>query len=112
LNSENDDNESMPLKRRSRLETCCDILKVVGSGADKPTHIMYKANLSWLATQDYVKMLEAQGLLALFSDEEGRRSYHLTSRGLELLRQYKSIEENLPLKKWKFAAHFREREGK
>ena len=50
-----------PLNRRSRMETLCDIVKAIGAGAEKPTHIMYKANLSWTVMQGYIKELETQG---------------------------------------------------
>jgi predicted transcriptional regulator len=43
--------------RRSRMETFCDILRVIGAGAEKPTHIMYKANLSWTTLEDALATL-------------------------------------------------------
>jgi predicted transcriptional regulator len=84
------------LNRRSRMETYCDILRAIGAGAEKPTHIMYKANLSWTVMQGYIKTLEAQGLV-LPKDEEGKKLYHLSDKGYQLLNQFLSIREDLNL---------------
>lgn len=84
------------LNRRSRMETYCDILRAIGSGAEKPTHIMYKANLSWTVMQGYIRTLEAQGLV-IPRDDEGKRLYHLSEKGYQLLNQFLSIREDLNL---------------
>ncbi|MCL4519556.1 MAG: hypothetical protein M1587_10205 [Thaumarchaeota archaeon] len=82
--------------RRSRMETYCDILKAIGAGAEKPTHIMYKANLSWTVMQGYIKSLEIRGLV-VSQDSEGKRTYHLSDKGFQLLKQFMSIREDLSL---------------
>ncbi len=84
------------LNRRSRMETFGDILRVIGSGASKPTHIMYKANLSWIVMQEYMKTLETQGLVVT-SDEKNKRLYHLSQKGFDLLNKMESIREDLQL---------------
>ena len=78
------------------METYCDILRAIGAGAEKPTHIMYKANLSWTVMQGYIKALESQNLVTV-ADEEGKRLYHLTEKGYQLLSQFLSIREDLNL---------------
>ena len=78
------------------METYCDIVKAIGAGAEKPTHIMYKANLSWTVMQSYIKDLEEQGLI-FSSDSDGKRLYKLSERGFTLLKQYISIKEDLHL---------------
>ncbi len=78
------------------METYCDIIKAIGGGAEKPTHIMYRANLSWTVMQGYIKALESQGLI-LGQDMEGKRLYQLTDKGFGLLKQYLSIREDLHL---------------
>ena len=85
-----------PLNRRSRMETLCDIVRAIGAGAEKPTHIMYKANLSWTVMQGYIKELETQGLV-FSQDLEGKKMYKLTEKGFALLKQYISIKEDLRL---------------
>jgi len=88
--------QQQQLNRRSRMETFCDILRAIGSGAQKPTHIMYKANLSWTVMQDYIKALEAQGLV-VSDNEEGKRLYRLSQKGFQLLNQFLTIREDLNL---------------
>ncbi len=78
------------------METFCDILRAIGAGAEKPTHIMYKANLSWTVMQLYIKSLEAQGLVIASSDD-GKRLYHLSDKGFQLLNQFLTIREDLNL---------------
>ena len=78
------------------METYCDIIKAIGGGAEKPTHIMYRANLSWTVMQGYIKALEGHGLVTA-QDAEGKRLYQLTDKGFGLLRQYLSIKDNLQL---------------
>ncbi len=82
--------------RRSRMETFCDILHVLGTGSQKPTHIMYKVNLSWTAMQAYLNVLETQGLIEL-SNEKGKVSYKLSQKGYEALEKFKFLREHLEL---------------
>jgi predicted transcriptional regulator len=84
------------VNRRSRLETYCDILRAIGAGAEKPTHIMYKANLSWTVMQSYTKALEGRGLV-VSTVADGKKLYHLTEKGFQLLSQFLSIREDLKL---------------
>lgn len=84
--------------RRSRMETMCDILMTIAAGTEKPTHIMYKANLSWRIMQQYMKALETQGLV-IATDDQGKRVYHLTEKGFKLLSQFNALKEGLLLQK-------------
>lgn len=87
---------AVQVSRRSRMETFCDILKAIGAGAEKPTHIMYKANLSWTVMQSYIRSLEAQGLV-IPTVEDDKKTYHLSDKGFQLLNQFISIREDLNL---------------
>jgi len=87
---------AIQVSRRSRMETFCDILKAIGAGAEKPTHIMYKANLSWTVMQSYIRSLEAQGLVIPTMEDE-KKTYHLSDKGFQLLNQFVSIREDLNL---------------
>jgi predicted transcriptional regulator len=87
--------ESAPLKhgfslRRSHLEIRMDILSCVKAGAEKPTQIMYKANLSWNALKEHLTALENGKLLNLVS-YGSRRKYELTERAFSVLMAYKKI---------------------
>ena len=83
--------------RRSELEIKMDVLQVVGSGIDRPTQVMYKANLSWIALQSNLKSLVKNGLLRE-EDLGSRRRYELTQRGFEVLSTFRKVIDamNLP----------------
>ncbi len=80
------------MDRRSRLEIYFDILKVIGRGVDKPTQIMYKANLSWETMQDIFETLIKSG----FIQEEimmNSKRYKVTDKGKGALSYYlKSLD--------------------
>ena len=78
------------------METYCDILRAIGAGAEKPTHILYKATLSWTVMQGYIRALESQGLI-LSVDDDGKKLYRLSEKGYQLLNQFLSIREDLNL---------------
>lgn len=78
------------------METYCDIVKAIGSNSEKPTHIMYRANLSWTVMQGCIKALENNGIVSSY-ETEGKRQYQLTEKGFMLLKQYTTIKENLQL---------------
>ena len=82
--------------RRSRIETFFDVLCTIGSGIEKPTHIMYKANLSWTMMQLYTDSLIRKGLV-VFEESEGKKRYRLTEKGRQIMQQYLSIKEDLDI---------------
>ncbi|RJS87425.1 transcriptional regulator [Candidatus Bathyarchaeota archaeon] len=89
-------------KRRSMLDIVLDVLSVVRDGVDKPTRIMYAANLSWRPTQRILKMMVERGLLKVVETEgDGRtkRRYLITERGLNVLEYFERAKEllNLPI---------------
>jgi predicted transcriptional regulator len=84
------------LVRRSRLETYGDILYAVSVGATKPTHIMYKANLSWVVMKEYLKSLEQFGLITS-TETNGNRIYHLSDGGFRVLKQFLEVKDELKL---------------
>lgn len=86
--------------RRSHLEIRMDILTCVKTGAEKPTQIMYKANLSWGALKDHLSALEAGNLLTEV-EYGSRRRYELTEKGAAVLMSYNKIVEDIsqPLQK-------------
>ncbi len=87
-------------KRRSMLDIVLDVLSVVRDGVDKPTRIMYAANLSWRPTQRILKMMVERGLLKVVETEgDGRtkRRYLITERGLNILEYFERAKELLDL---------------
>jgi predicted transcriptional regulator len=80
--------------RRSELEIKMDVLQVVSQGIDRPTQIMYKANLSWVALQENLKSLVAKAFLR----EENlgsRKRYELTQAGYEILQTFRKVLETM-----------------
>jgi predicted transcriptional regulator len=76
------------------METYCDIIRAIGAGSQKPTHIMGQANLSWAVMQESVRTLEGRGFIQSV-ETEGKKTYQLTDAGFSLLKQYLSIKEDL-----------------
>ena len=84
-------------KKRTKYEIIHDILAQCGNGAKK-TWLMYKANLSYELTNNYINKLKEKGLIY---EENGL--YYLTEKGmklLDLLKEYvekkKEIDAILP----------------
>jgi len=81
-------------KKRSRLEIIRDILEVIRnkSGKIKPTHILYKSNLSYGMMEEYLDELIEKGFIKETTNK-GSKSYIITEKGLNYLSQYRMISE-------------------
>lgn len=76
------------------MEVMCDILEVVSSGMERPTHIIYKANISWRVLNNCLRTLIAKGLVSRAND--GKRDvYQLTAKGYSVLHLYKDLRSTL-----------------
>ena len=80
--------------RRSKMEVKIDILQAIAEGAGRPTHIMYRSNLSWAVMRNFIRALEEQGLVTA-SDVEGRKNYVLTAKGIRVLETYANVRRQL-----------------
>ncbi|HLC32169.1 MAG TPA: DUF4364 family protein [Candidatus Nanoarchaeia archaeon] len=81
-------------KKRTKLEIIHDILRVVKekSGKIKPTHILYKSNLSHQMLEEYLsELIEKEFITEIKVKKE--RSYAITPKGSQFLEQYRSIIE-------------------
>ncbi len=86
--------------RRSQLEIRLNILSAVRDGVDKPTRIMYAANMSWKPVQRILSHLVEQGLLEVRMYTESRQSkkrYVLTDKGANVIDYFEKAKEILPL---------------
>jgi predicted transcriptional regulator len=86
--------------RRSQLEIRLNILSAVKDGVDKPTRIMYAANMSWKPVQRILSHLVEQGLLEVRVNPESRQSkkrYVLTDKGANVIDYFEKAKEILPL---------------
>lgn len=81
-----------PEKPRSALRINLDILNAVRDEGDaKPTHILYKANLSHDRLVKYLDELTGKGLIEM--QEEGEnRSYRITPKGVSFLIEIRRAE--------------------
>jgi len=81
------------LRYRSKGRIFSDILTVVRQeGSARPTHILYKANLSHDRLTKYLGMLEDSGLLTR-STEGDRTEYSITTKGEQFLMEFKRMEQ-------------------
>ncbi len=80
--------------RRGRLEIRMDMLAAVREGAEGPTQIMYKANLSWIVVRHHLKELVDCGMLAEHT-VKNRLKYELTERGINVLRSYALVVQQI-----------------
>jgi predicted transcriptional regulator len=81
-------------KKRTRLEVMHDILEVVKNrnGKIKPTHILYKSNLSYQMMEEYLNELISKGFLVEQRLKKGR-TYSITEKGMNFLSQYSMIKD-------------------
>ncbi|MBT3720281.1 hypothetical protein HN789_05335 [archaeon] len=80
------------MRKRDRLEIIKDILQAISDkrGNIKPTHIMYKANLSHQMLTEYMnEILEKE--LADETIIKKKKKYEITTKGLSYLKDYNMI---------------------
>ncbi|MDG6910196.1 MAG: hypothetical protein JRN08_07480, partial [Nitrososphaerota archaeon] len=78
--------------RRSKLDIVGDVLRVVSEGAEKPTNVMFRANLTWPLTVAYLELLLRHKMLGA-EESEGKLLYRVTPKGSGLLRSFIEMEE-------------------
>jgi predicted transcriptional regulator len=79
-------------KNRNRMEIVANLLSIARTGALK-THLMYKANLSYLMVTEYLNYLASAGLIKETLDEEGTtKLYQTTPKGEKYLEAYESLQ--------------------
>lgn len=84
-------------KKRSQLDIIKDMLESIQTkgGRIKPTHLLYKSNLSYKMMQEYLAVLKERGLIV---EDRSRRDAEkrelvLTDKGLQFLFEYKRMAE-------------------
>ena len=86
--------------RRSKLEIRLKILAAVRQGVDKPTRIMYAANMSWKPVQRVLSHLVEQGLLLEVlntGSRQSKRRYQITEKGEQVLDYFEKAKDILSL---------------
>jgi len=82
-------------ERRSKLEIMLKVLEAVREGVDKPTRIMYAANMSWNPTQEVLARLVEDGLIRVTEEPGGRRKknrYEITEKGANVIRYFHGMK--------------------
>jgi predicted transcriptional regulator len=83
--------------RRSRFEIYVDVLTEIMNGANKPTKIMYGANLSYKPLKGILKSLLSQGLIeeeaGNIKDKRTKVQYILTHKGINVVRYYSKAKD-------------------
>jgi len=80
--------------KRSRVDIIYDMLQVIQDkgGKIKPTHLMYKANLSHNQMKGYLDDLLSKGFLEK-NNVSNRSMIFLTKKGRDLFIKYKQMKE-------------------
>ncbi len=81
-------------KRRTKIEIINDILGAIQKkgGEIKPTHLLYKSNLSYKKMLEYVDELIEKDMMEEKS-LKGKKTYSITEKGNNYTQQFKKIKE-------------------
>ena len=88
-------------KKRTKIEVIADIIKILQEkkGKIKPTHLMYKANLSHKTLKTYVNELESRGLIKIskikdkWKDPTKKNLIEITEKGNSFYNEYSKMKE-------------------
>lgn len=84
----------MTAKRRSRLDIICDMLTSIQDkgGKIKPTHLMYKANLSHNLLNSYLEELIEKNMVKEM-ELNNYKYLIITDKGMEFIQNIKKMKE-------------------
>ena len=82
----------MAAKKRERLQVINDILRVIRDNKNKvkPTHLLYKSNLSHQMMKDYLNELLGKGFIEE-TQEGSNKFYCLTDKGFKYLNEFSVV---------------------
>lgn len=80
-------------RKRNKLQIIHDILSVIKerNRRIKPTHILYKSNLSHIMMEQYLSELISKGLVREIKTGNSK-TYEITDKGINYLAQYSLVE--------------------
>ncbi len=81
-------------ERRTRLEIVNDMLRSIQEkgGKIKPTHLLYKSNLSHNRMSSYIDYLKEKGMIEE-KTAKNKKVFEITEKGFSFLENYKKIKE-------------------
>jgi predicted transcriptional regulator len=84
----------MTEKRRGRLEIIGDILSSIQNkgGKIKPTHLLYKSNLSHTKLKEYIDILLEKGMIEE-QTIKGKKMFLMKDTGYKFLSEFERIKE-------------------
>lgn len=76
------------------MQVIADVLRVIENenGITKPTHILYKANLSHKLLKDHLNTLLQKGFVEVVI-EKNRTYYKITDKGKKFINEFRKIEK-------------------
>ena len=83
-------------RRRSNIQIMRDMLKIGENGTGK-TKLMYSANMSYTQIQKYLAFLVSHGLIDKVEVGNPSVTYHITEKGLSLLKSIDAVLEALDM---------------
>lgn len=84
----------MIVKRRGKLEIIADIFRSIQDkgGKIKPTHLLYKSNLSHAKLKEYVDILLEKGMIGE-QQVKGKKMFFMKDQGHKFLLEFERIKE-------------------
>ena len=81
-------------ERREKLDIIKDILQAIRDkgGVIKPTHLLYKSNLSHDSMKRYVGDLIEKNMVFIQEEKRGKK-YSITDKGLKFLSDYEQVKQ-------------------
>ncbi|MBI4451091.1 hypothetical protein HY642_03890 [Candidatus Woesearchaeota archaeon] len=81
-------------ERRNQMDIVFDILRSIqdAGGRLKPTHVLYKSNLSHGRMKEYLDQLKGKGMISE-QQEKQHNMIVITDYGLKFLEEYKKVRE-------------------
>lgn len=83
-------------EKRDKLDIVNDILVAIMNkgGKIKPTHLLYKSNLSHEGMKKYIGELKEKDMILEEPEEKGTgKKFVITDRGFKFLEDYKRVKE-------------------